>query len=158
MFSACAFWPCAAPYDLLISNGLASMGFALPAALAAAAHEPQRGALAMTGDGGLMMCLGELKTAAEMAANVCIIVFNDGRLSLIDIKREERQFPDIGMSWTPPDFAAVARGFGLQAWRVEDENDLMPALQAAAQQHGPRLVDVRVDDRGYNAQLKALRG
>ncbi|MDP6564647.1 MAG: thiamine pyrophosphate-dependent enzyme [Alphaproteobacteria bacterium] len=158
MFSACAFWPCAEPLDLLISNGLASMGFALPAGLAAALHEPARGAVVMTGDGGLLMCLGELKTAAEANANVCVMVFNDGRLSLIDIKRQERQFPDIGMSWRQPDFAAVARGFGFEAWRIDDAGELAPALAAAAAGRGPRLIDLRVDPGGYNDQIKALRG
>ena len=110
MFSACALWPCTEALDLLISNGLASMGFALPAAIAAALHEPSRGAVAMTGDGGLMMCLGELKTAAQTDAQICIIVFNDARLSLIDIKREDRQMPDAGLAWQAPDFACVARG------------------------------------------------
>ena len=158
MFSACAFWPCSEPLDLLISNGLATMGFALPAAIAAALHDPARGAIAMTGDGGLLMCLGELKTAVEAKANICVIVFNDGRLSLIDIKREERQLPDIGMSWKQVDFAAIARGFGLAAWQVKEPTQLAPALRAAAAQDGPRLIDVRVDSRGYNAQIRALRG
>jgi acetolactate synthase-1/2/3 large subunit len=158
MFSACAFWPCDAPLDLLISNGLATMGFALPAAIAAALHDPSRGALAMTGDGGLMMCLGELKTAAQTGAQVCIVVFNDARLSLIDIKREDRQLPDLGLSWRPPDFAAVARGLGLAAWRVDSPAELHPALAAASARSGPRLVDVRIDSEGYREQLKQLRG
>ncbi|MFM7690518.1 MAG: thiamine pyrophosphate-dependent enzyme, partial [Alphaproteobacteria bacterium] len=68
MFSATAFWECAAPRDVLISNGLASMGFALPAALAAALENPADGAIAFTGDGGLMMCVAELATAAEAGA------------------------------------------------------------------------------------------
>ncbi len=158
MFSACAFWPCTDPLDLLISNGLASMGFALPAAIAAALHDPDRGALAITGDGGLMMCLGELKTVAETGARVCIVVCNDGRLSLIDVKREQRQLPDLGLTWQPPDFAAVARGFDLAAWRVEHSIDLASALTAAATHEGPTLIDVRIDPSGYPNQLRALRG
>lgn len=158
MFSACAFWPARAPRDVLISNGLATMGFAVPAAIAAALHDPGRGAIAMTGDGGLMMCLGEFKTAAETKANITVIVFNDGRLSLIDAKREDRQMPDLGLSWTPPDFAAVARGFGFSAWAVNDAAELPPALTAAAQETGPRLVDIRTDGSGYSDQLHALRG
>jgi len=158
MFSACAFWPANAPRDILISNGLATMGFALPAAIAAALNDPTRGAVAMTGDGGLLMCLGELKTAAETNANLTVIVFNDGRLSLIDIKREERQMPDLGLSWAPPDFAVIARGFGFKAWRVDRDDDLAPALEAAASATGPRLVDVRIDSAGYGDQMRALRG
>ncbi len=158
MFSACAFWPARKARDILISNGLASMGFAIPACIAAALHDPKRGALAMTGDGGALMCLGELKTAAEVGARICIIVFNDGRLSLIDIKREERQIPDLGLSWQRPDFAAIAAGFGLRTWRVEDAEQLALACREAAEFDGPCLIDARVDSSGYHAQMKALRG
>jgi acetolactate synthase-1/2/3 large subunit len=158
MFSACAFWPCKEPLDLLISNGLATMGFAVPAAIAAALHDSARGAVAMTGDGGLMMCLAELKTAAETNANVCVIVFNDARLSLIDIKREDRQMGDLGFAWQPPDFAATARGLGLHAWQVRSPDELDSALHAASDMTGPRLVDVTIDSAGYRAQLQRLRG
>jgi acetolactate synthase-1/2/3 large subunit len=158
MFSACAFWPGREPRDILISNGLASMGFAVPAAIAAALHDPARGAIAMTGDGGLLMCLGEFKTAVETRANVIFVVFNDGRLSLIDIKREDRQMPDLGLTWTAPDFAAVAAGFGIRSWRVNQMAELAPALNAAAGETGPRLVDVRIDAAPYREQLRALRG
>lgn len=158
MFSACAFWQAETALDVLISNGLASMGFALPAAIAAALHDPDRGAVAMTGDGGLLMCLGELKTAAETGANICVIVFNDARLSLIDIKREQRQMPDLGLAWKTPDFADVAHGFGFCVWRASTQDEMRRAAQEAAATAGPRLIDARVDPSGYLAQLKALRG
>jgi acetolactate synthase-1/2/3 large subunit len=158
MFSACTFWPAREPLDVLISNGLATMAFAVPAVIAAALHDPTRGAVAMIGDGGMMMCLGELKTAVETKAKVCIIVFNDGCLSLIDLKRAERQLPDVGLSWECPDFAAIAEGFGLAAWRVDDGDKLRPALEAAAAENGPSLIDVRIDASGYPAQTKTLRG
>lgn len=158
MFSACAFWQAASPLDVLISNGLASMGFALPAAIAAALHDPARGAVAMTGDGGFLMCLGELKTAAETQANLTVIVFNDARLSLIDIKREERQMQDLGLAWKTPDFATVAEGFGFQTWRAETDAEMQAVAAKAAAATGPRLIDARVDPSGYLPQLRALRG
>ena len=158
MFSACAFWPSMAPRDILISNGLATMGFALPAALAAALHDPVRGAVVMTGDGGLMMCLGELKTAAQVNANICIIVFNDGCLSLIDIKRKEREMSDLGLSWNRPDFALAAQGFGFQSWRPANTDELNSACAEAATQSGPRLIDAQIDPSGYLNQMKSLRG
>lgn len=158
MFSACAFWPGAQPLDLLISNGLASMGFALPAAIAAALHDPERGAVSITGDGGVLMCLGELKTAAETGANVCVVVFNDARLSLIDIKRESRQMTDLGLAWSAPDFTAVAAGFGFKTWKAETAAQMRQAADAAAAETGPRLIDASVDPAGYLSQLKALRG
>ena len=65
---------------------------------------------------------------------------------------------DLGLSWPPADFAAIARGFGFQAWRVERGGDLAAALAAAARASGPRLVDVSIDDSGYGDQMRALRG
>ena len=158
MFSACAFWKAGAPLDLLISNGLASMGFALPAAIAAALHDPGRGAVALTGDGGLMMCLGELKTAAAAGVNLTVVVFNDARLSLIDIKREQRQMQDLGLSWDTPGFARIADGFGFTTWTVRTREDMRHAAEAAAAGVGLRLIDARIDTYGYQQQMRALRG
>ena len=158
MFSAVAFWPAQEPLDVLISNGLATMAFALPAGLAAALHDPARGAVAMTGDGGLMMCMGELVTAAQQNAKLTTIVFNDGALSLIDIKRQELQMPDLGFTWQRTDFAAAARGFGCAAWRVSTSAELEAALTAAADSDSPCLIDVVVDPDGYLEQMRALRG
>ena len=158
MFSATAFWECMAPRDVLISNGLASMGFALPAALAAALDNPADGAIAFTGDGGLMMCVAELATAAEADAPCITIVFNDGALSLIDIKQQQRQLPPEGVRWARPDFAAIAEGFGATGFRASTEAEYITALDAAFALKGPSLIDVTVDPAGYAAQLQAMRG
>jgi acetolactate synthase-1/2/3 large subunit len=158
MFSAMAFWPSAAPCDALISNGLATMAFALPAAIASALHEPARLAIAFTGDGGLFMCLAELSTAVQQGARVVTIVFNDGALSLIDIKQQQRGLAPRGVRWERPDFAAVMRGLGGRGYRVDDEAGYREALAAAFAGEGPALVDVVVDPSGYGDQLKALRG
>jgi acetolactate synthase-1/2/3 large subunit len=158
MFSATAFWQCDAPRDLLISNGLASMGFALPAGIAAALHDPARGAICFTGDGGLMMVAGELATAAAAKARLVTVVFNDGALSLIDIKQQSRQLPPEGVRWTRPDFARVAEGFGVRGFVAADAETYADALRAAFAQDGPSLIDVHVDPAGYPAQLRAMRG
>ncbi len=158
MFSAMAFWPCAAPYDVLISNGLATMAFALPAAVAAALHQPNRPVLAFTGDGGLLMCLGELSTAVEQQANIVVIVFNDRSLSLIDIKQQQRGFAPRGVRWSQPDFAQVMVGLGGHGYRVKSVEEYGQALADALQVAGPALIDVSIDPSGYPDQLKALRG
>ena len=90
MFPAIARWPARAPHAVLISNGLATMGFALPAAIAAALAEPARPVVAFVGDGGLAMSLGELATAAERRCRIVIVVLNDAALSLIDLKQAGR--------------------------------------------------------------------
>jgi acetolactate synthase-1/2/3 large subunit len=158
MFSAMAFWPCAAPYDALISNGLATMAFALPAAVAAALHEPERSVIAFTGDGGLLMCLGELSTAVEQRTRIVVIVFNDQSLSLIDIKQQQRGFAPRGVRWSRPDFARVMEGLGGRGYRVESVDDYGAALRHALSGDRPALIDVSIDPDGYTEQLKALRG
>ncbi|MEQ8709234.1 MAG: thiamine pyrophosphate-binding protein [Rhodospirillales bacterium] len=158
MFSATAFWEVTRPNDILISNGLATMALALPAGIAAALQDPQRGAVALTGDGGLMMCAGELATAVQYNANLLVVVFNDSALSLIDMKQRSRQMDRSGVAFAGTDFAAVARGFGLQAWKADTIAEYNAALDAATATTGPRLIDARFDPSGYAGQLKAMRG
>ncbi len=162
MFAATALWPCVEPSDLLISNGLATMGFALPAAIGAAQHDRVRPVIAFTGDGGLAMCIGELGTAVEQRAPVIVIVFNDAALSLIDIKQQHRGLPATGVRTHEADFRGVMRAFGGQGWRVSTAASLRAAVRraivAVSAGEGPCLIDVRVDPGAYPAQMKALRG
>ena len=158
MISATAFWKVSQPNDLLISNGLATMGFAVPAAVAAALEDPARGAIAFTGDGGFMMCASELALAAQTNANIVVVVFNDGTLSLIDIKQKSRNLSRRGTTWQQPNFAKVAEGLGCQAWRVNTVEDYKVALEKAFEVEGPALIDVVVDPHGYAEQLASLRG
>lgn len=158
MISSTTFWRASEPNDLLISNGLATMGFAVPAAIAAALEDPERGAIAFTGDGGFMMCASELALAAQCGVNIVIVVFNDGTLSQIDIKQKSRNLTQRGTTWPQPDFAIVAEGFGCRAWRVDTADGYQEALKAALAGQGPALIDVVVDPEGYGEQLAALRG
>jgi acetolactate synthase I/II/III large subunit len=158
MFPCTTFWPAERPGDLLISNGLATMGFALPAGIAAALHDPARGALAFTGDGGLLMALGELATAVVLGVKLAIVVFNDATLSLIDIKKGGRDLPGGALAWPEADFAGIMQSLGGIGLRATDEAGYRDALAAALAAPGPALVDVRVDPGSYPAQIKALRG
>jgi len=158
MFSAMAFWPALRHGDVLVSNGLATMAFSLPAAIAISLETPDRPVIAFTGDGGLMMCAGELSTAAQHATRLCVVVFNDATLSLIAIKQQARQMPRAGVDWPRPDFAAVARGFGLAGHNATSLGEYRFALNAALRAQGPSLIDVNVDPSGYLAQSIALRG
>ena len=158
MFPCTSFWQAARPGDLLISNGLATMGFALPAGIAAALHDPARGALAFTGDGGLLMALGELATATALGVKLTIVVFNDSTLSLIDIKKGGLEVPVSALGWPGVDFAGVMRSLGGAGFQARDEAGYRAALAEALAQPGPALVDVLVDPGSYPAQIKALRG
>ena len=158
MFPSTTFWQASEPGDLLISNGLATMGFALPAAIGAALYDPARGAIAFTGDGGLLMCLGELATATTLKANILVMVFNDATLSLIDIKKGGRALPPGGLDWPSADFATLMQTLGGTAWHAHDDASLRRALDEALAATGPRLIDARTDPGSYPAQIKALRG
>ncbi|MGE0715770.1 MAG: thiamine pyrophosphate-binding protein [Alphaproteobacteria bacterium] len=158
MFAATALWRCRNPRDLLISNCLSTMGFALPAAIAGALAEPERAVVAFTGDGGLAMCLGELATAAQTGARVVVVVLNDAALSLIDIKQQQRQMARDGVALGRADFAAVAEGLGVRGYRAHDLPGYRAALAAAFAGEGPALIDALVVPDGYLAQMTALRG
>ena len=158
MFSVMAFWPCNQPFDVLISNGLATMAYALPAAIAAAIKETDRTVVAFTGDGGLLMCLGELSTAVEQDIPIVIIVFNDQSLSLIDIKQQASGLPSRGMRWETPNFSKVMEGLGGKSYQVSDKEQYRQALDEALEIGSPVLIDVLFNPEGYGQQLKALRG
>ena len=158
MLSATGFWPAERPNDLQISNGLASMAFALPAAIAAGLAEPERRAIAFTGDGGLKMCLGELATAVQYDVPITVIVFNDGALTMIELKQQQKKMKTAGVRWPRTHFAAITCGFGCAAWRVATAEDYEAALAAARETQGPALIDVVIDPGGYARQLSAMRG
>jgi acetolactate synthase-1/2/3 large subunit len=158
MFSVAGFFPAERAGDVLISNGLATMAFALPAAISAAVQDRHTPVLSFTGDGGLMMCLGELCTAVEQQAKVIVIVFNDSALSLIDIKQQSRSMKPEGVRWRHHDFAATMSALGGLGIRVTSEQAFIEGMQQALAHHGPSLLDVSIDPSGYPEQLKAMRG
>jgi acetolactate synthase-1/2/3 large subunit len=159
MLPVMALWNATRPRDALISRGLATMGGALPSAIASALAEPDRPVVAFTGDGGLMMCVAELGTAVQAGCrNLVVVVFNDAAMSMIEVKQRRRQLPLRGMDYSPADFAAVARGFGCAGIRVETPDQLAPAMQEAFRSERPVVVDVAIDREAYHGVLRALRG
>jgi acetolactate synthase-1/2/3 large subunit len=158
MLPAVNLWPVFEPHQLLISNGLSTMGFALPAAIGASLLDRERRAVAVTGDGGLMMCVGELKTAVRERAPVLTLVLNDASLSLIKIKQDKRRLPSAGVTLGDVDWCAMAAGVGMPAWRADDPASLERALGGALSAPGPALIDARVDPGVYPATLQAVRG
>jgi acetolactate synthase-1/2/3 large subunit len=151
-------WHATEPRQTLISRGLATMAFALPAAIGSALAQPQRPVIAFTGDGGLMMCAGELGTAVQYGCKLVVVVFNDASLTLIEVKQRQRKFARAGLDYSPANFAKVAEGFGCLSLRVETPDQLAPAMRRAFDHDGPVLVDTVINPQAYTAQLAALRG
>jgi acetolactate synthase-1/2/3 large subunit len=158
MFPATILWPVADPNGMLISNGLSTMGFALPAAIGAALLDRERPVTVLTGDGGLLMCLGELATVARERLRLVVIVFSDASLSLIEIKQQQRRHPPAGVGIGSIAWPAIARGFGLPAFCARTEDEFDRGLEAAIGCGGPALIEARIDRAVYGPTVRAVRG
>jgi len=158
MFPATMRWPVAEPNGMLISNGLSTMGFALPAAIGAALVDRRRPVVALTGDGGLLMCAGELLTAAREKLRLIVVVFNDAALSLIEIKQQARQLPAAGVALGAVKWAALAESVGVAGFEAATDAELTRAIDRASACDGPSLIDVHVDRSTYGEMVKVIRG
>jgi acetolactate synthase-1/2/3 large subunit len=158
MFPIMGLWLARSPRQILISNGLSTMAYALPAAIGAALIDRTRRVVALTGDGGLLMCLAELGTAARERLRVTVIVFNDRSLSLIRIKQERLGYPAAGVSLDGVDWQAAAAAFGVPAWRARNDDEMVRCLADAALTDGPALVEAVIDPASYPETLRAVRG
>ncbi len=151
-------WPAGEPHRLLISNGLATMGFALPAAIGAALARPDEPVLALTGDGGLSMVLAELETVARLGLPITVVVFNDAALSLIEIKQQPHHGGPGAVRYQPTDYAAIARASGLDAATAGSSDELAAAVAGPDGWRRPRLIDARIDPAPYRHLIAATRG
>ena len=120
-----------------------SMANALSHAIGAQATYPGRQVVALAGDGGLAMLLGELLTLHQQQLPVKIVVFNNGALSFVELEMKAAGIPTYGTDLVDPDFAGIARAAGLFGARVEKASELDDTLRAAFAHDGPALVDVR---------------
>jgi len=158
MLPATVLWPVAEPHGMLVSNGLSTMGFALPAAIGAALLERDRPVIALTGDGGLLICAGELLTATREGLRVITVVFNDASLSLIAVKQQERNLTPAGVALGEVAWCALAESLGVSAHFASTEAELEGALRDALSRTGPSLIEARVDPSPYGEILRAIRG
>jgi acetolactate synthase-1/2/3 large subunit len=158
MLPATMLWPVSGPNEMLISNGLSTMGFALPAAIGAALLDRGRPVVALTGDGGLLMCAAELLTAAREKLRIIVIVFSDASLSLIEIKQQHRTFPPAGVALGAIAWPALAGSLGVDAFCATNEAQLERCVAQALVRQGPSLVEARIDRSNYGAMLRAVRG
>jgi len=158
MLPVMGLWPALEPSGVLISNGLATMGFALPAAIGATLLEPAKPTVAFTGDGGLLMCLGDLRTAAREALPLRIIVFDDGELSLIKIKQVDRGYQPIGISMGPIDWKSVGAGLGVLGVTANSKATLRACLRETATHPGPVLIAAKINPETYRSTIRVLRG
>ncbi len=140
------------PDTLIISNGLSSMGFAIPAAIVAKMLYPERNVIAATGDGGLLMSLAELETAKRLGVKIIIVLFNDSGYGLIAWKEILKYGRTFYADFENPDFVKLAHAFDMEGYRVEKEDDLPFILRKSLGHKESVLIDCPVD-YGENLRL-----
>jgi len=153
-------WDAHTPGSFFMSNGLATMGYALPAALALQLVHPDRKVVSICGDGGFLMRLPELATAVRYRLPVVVVVFSDGRLSLIDVKELKKGYPvPRGTDFARPNYGDLGRSFGIPTWSADTEEELRGALAAAFSSNDglPKLIEARIDPSAYQQQFDAVR-
>ncbi|MFW5680915.1 MAG: thiamine pyrophosphate-binding protein [Pseudomonadota bacterium] len=146
-------WQSFEPRTLLQSNGLCTMGGAVPLALGAKLADPERPAVAFLGDGGLLMGLGELATAAALELPIVVVVFVDRSLALIEKKQRESQLPACGVALGSPDFAAAAVALGGRGVTVADRAALARALEAALEAPVFTVIACPIEADAYDGRI-----
>jgi acetolactate synthase-1/2/3 large subunit len=144
-------FPAYEPNTVFMSNGLASMGFALPAAIAASLIKPEKKVVAIAGDGGFLMNLQEIETAVRLGCNFVVVIFNDSKYGLIEWHEKKYFNQTIGIDFKNPDFVMLAQSFGANGVRIKSAEELGPKLTEALNSGGVWLLDVPVD---YSENIK----
>jgi acetolactate synthase-1/2/3 large subunit len=144
---AAQWWPVRRTRSFLTSGGLGTMGFSLPAGMGAALANPEATVVVLTGDGSLLINIQELATIAENQLDVKICVLNNGHLGLV--RQQQELF--YGQRYVAsrfdarPDYAAIARGFGIPACTVRIPYE-EGALEQAFAARGPMLLDIELPE------------
>jgi len=144
-------WTSHAPGDFLVTNGWSSMGFGIPAAIAATLARPDLPVLCVVGDGCFQMTCGEVAVAQRLRLPIPILVLDDGWLTLIELKQNRRKFPIYGTDVLRGERRdAPAHYFGAPAVTVRDPVALERDGKRALQAHGPTVIETVVDRVGYS--------
>jgi acetolactate synthase-1/2/3 large subunit len=139
------------PNTCIISNGFASMGIAVPGAVAAKLAYPDRKVVAVTGDAGFMMNSQEIETALRMGTPFVILILNDSEYGLITWHQMRHFGRPSHIAFRNPDFIKYAESFGAKGYRVERARDLVPTLERALDDKVVAIVDCPVD---YSENMK----
>ena len=145
-------YPAYAPNTVIVANGFAPMGIAVPGAIAAKLVRPERKVVAFSGDGGFLMNVQELETAKRLGTAIVMVVLVDGRYGVIEANQQRRFQRTGGVEFGNPDLVQLARAFGIRGEAVASAAELLPALRRALDGDGPALVAVPIDPR-ENAKL-----
>jgi acetolactate synthase-1/2/3 large subunit len=146
-------WTAHGPRSVLMSNGLSSMGFSLPAAITAKLMCPDRPVVCFTGDGGLAMVQGELRVAASLKLAPIVVVFCDNSLNRIELKQMARKYPSWGTRIDPTDIAMLAKAMGCDGINVDSVRGLEAALASPRSNDRPLVIGATIDPSQYATQF-----
>jgi acetolactate synthase I/II/III large subunit len=146
-------WRARGPRSVLMTNGLSSMGFGLPAAIAAKYFAPDRTVVAMVGDGGFAMAQSELRLAAARGLAVVVVVFVDGSLNRIEIKQKVRGYPSTATRIEDTDLVGLAQAMSCDGIRVETVGELDKGLSTIDRLTRPLVVEACIDPSQYESQF-----
>jgi acetolactate synthase-1/2/3 large subunit len=133
------------PGSVIISNGLASMGIALPGGIAAKIAHPERKVVAAMGDGGFLMNMQEIETAKRLGLGYVILVWNDNDYGLIRWKQEAAEGKSFGTTLTNPDYMKLAESFGIKGYKPTTVKGLKENLKEALAKEELCLVAIDID-------------
>ncbi|WP_088008089.1 acetolactate synthase large subunit [Indiicoccus explosivorum] len=142
---------CDEPETCLISNGLASMGVAVPGAIAAKLAHPERTVVAVVGDGAFQMTSAEMETAVRLGLPIVILLWRDGGYGLIEWKQQNEFGRPSNIKFGNPDFIKLAQAYGFEGMEVTDSSELRETLERAVSLNRPVLIDCPVD---YSENVK----
>lgn len=146
------YYQSACPNTCLISNGFCTMGFAMPGSIGAKLALPECKVLSISGDAGFLMNVQELETAVRLGINIVAMIWVDGEYGLIKWKQQNGfNGRHSDLAFGNPDFAGLAKSFGMWGREITAPEQLRPALEEAFAQPGPALIAVPVD---YSENMK----
>ena len=138
-------FPAHEPNTVMIANGLAGMGFALPAAIAAKLVHPERNVVTVNGDGGFLMNFQELETAMRLRTPIVNVIWENQQYGSIVWKQDKKFGRHFGVDFTNPDFVKLAESFGMPAWRCDSIDDYSNRLRHALTLDLPSLIVLPID-------------
>ena len=138
-------FPAHEPGTVLIANGLAGMGFALPIAIGAKLVHPDRKVVAVSGDGGFLMNCQELETAGRLGTAVVNVIWENAQFGSIVWKQDKKFGRHFGVDFGNPDFVKLAESFGLPAWRCSSADEFPRRLADALAKDTPSVIVVPID-------------
>lgn len=135
------------PRHLLFSNGMQTLGVALPWAISAALVRPNTQIISVSGDGGFLFSAQDLETAVRKKLNIVHLIWNDGRYNMVEFQEKMKYQRASGVDFGPVDFVKYAEAFGAKGIRATSVEELEKALEEGFATEGPVIIDIPIDYR-----------